>query len=133
MDDDDYQDDSTIADDAIVWRRVPPEQTKLGLDGRPVPSTGAFNDSSNSPMSATLAAGSSVQAVHKWYPTHGIVAIRAGRLRELGQRLVRAPTEADPAHILVAGRKPKGGFRKKLQRESDWVVLPYGYREQQGE
>lgn len=123
-----YEDDQTIANDAIVWRRVPGESAKVE-NGIVRPTTGAFQDSTSSPMSATLAAEhDNPQAYLANYPEVGIVAIKAGRLRELGQKIVRDPTDEDAGHLLIVGGKPKGGFRKNLKREATWVVMPKEFR-----
>jgi len=124
-----YEDDKTIQNDAIIWRRVSEDWASF-KGGELRPSTGAFQDSANTPMSATLAGEhDSPEAYLAAYPNHGLVAITAGRLRQLGQKIVRCPTEADPAHLYIDGDKPKGRFKRKLQKEAEWVVLPRKFRE----
>ena len=121
-------DDKTIPDEAVIWRRVTPDQVKTTDDGF-IPTPSAFRDSSDSPMSAILAAGSSTDRALAACPDNGVVGITAGELRALGQRIIRDPVEGEPAHLLVAGRKPRGGFQKKVSKAATWIVYPNGFRD----
>lgn len=123
-----YKDDETIANDAIIWRRVPEDWAKVE-DGVLRPSTGAFQDSADTPMSATLAdEHDSPEDYLTGYPDHGLVAVMAGRLRQLGQKIVRWPVDDDDAHLYIVGNKPKGGFKKPMKKEAEWVVRPKKFR-----
>jgi hypothetical protein len=117
-------DDPTIPDDAVIWRYVVPQWIVPGKDGqRSLPSTGAFEDSSDGdPMSAILASKDRdpATAVPKTSPDAGVVAFTAGFLRGLGLELERAPEPEEPDHILVRGNKTKS-LRNALKNNARWV------------
>ena len=119
-------DDPSIPDDAVVWRQIVPLQIVTGEDGvGALPSTGAFDDSSDGdPMSAILASKGRdpKSAVPKRYPDAGVVAFTAKFLRSLGLELERAPEPDEPDHILVRGKKT-GSVKKKLKKSAEWVVV----------
>jgi len=118
-------DDSTIPDDAVVWRYVIPQWIVPGDDGNGFrPSTAAFDDSSDGdPMSAILATpGRDPRtAVPATCPDAGVVAFSAGFLREVGMELEREPEPTERDHIVVRGAKTRS-VRKKLARGCHWVV-----------
>jgi len=122
-----YVDDPTVADDDSVLRRVPTGQyvedpkTRTGLR----PSSGAFDNSSDgSPLSASLASQCQYPNVLiRGYQGAGLVSVSVRLLRQLGQGIVRDPTEADPAHVLVFGSKPRS-FGSKVAKAAEWVVNP---------
>ena len=89
MADGDQADDKTIPDDAVIWRRVTPDQAKTTDDGL-IPTPSAFRDSSDSPMSAILAADSSTERALGACPDNGVVGITAGASapEELVQELI---------------------------------------------
>jgi len=128
MADGDQADDKTIPDEAVIWRRVAPDQAKPTDEGL-IPTPSAFRDSSDSPMSAILAADSTTERALGECPDNGVVGITAGELRALGQRLIRDPVDGEPAHLLVAGPKPRGGFQKRVSKAATWVVYPEGHRD----
>ena len=119
-------DDATILGDEILWRRVPPwhvvpDQNRVG---RTV-SSGAFDDDTDgSPMSVVLAAGAAgPDTVLVGHEGFGLVGFRASLARELGLSVRRDPTESEPAHAVVVGRKSHG-VRKRLRAGSNWVLRP---------
>ncbi len=118
------RDDPTIRGDAVIWRYVVPQWIVTGKDGQGVlPSTGAFNDSSDgSSMSAILASPGRdpATAIPKGCPAAGVVAFTARFLRELGLQLERDPQPDEPDHILVHGNKTKA-LQKKLKNGATWV------------
>lgn len=122
-------DDRTIPNEAIIWRRIHPNFIDWddNLKARR-PSSGAFQDSSNSSMSVIIAAdvekdGRSPLEILKNYPNHGIASITADLVRECKQIIVREPTVDEPAHAVVIGSKSKP-IRRKLAQNADWVHLP---------
>jgi hypothetical protein len=117
-------DDPTIPDDATIWRYVVPQWVVIGDDGVGVrPSSGAFDDSSDGPMSAILATEGRdpASAIPATCPGAGMVAFTAGALRALGMTLERAPEPDEPHHILVVGKKTKG-VKNAMKKGSAWVV-----------
>jgi hypothetical protein len=133
-----YPDEPTIADDAVLWRRIHPIQVKWDDNRRcHYLVSGAFSDSSKppppTPMSAFLADESGGEdEVMRHYPEWGLVAITAGQARELGLRIARTPDEEsprhEPGHVYVAGRKPDR-VKRALRDRARWVRRPRGYDE----
>ncbi len=119
-------DDPTIPDDAVLWRRVPPNfyvpDERLG---RSRPSSMAFENSRDgSPMSVVLASEArSVEAVLQGHEGYGLVAITAGLARACGQVVTRDPLPEEPAHALVAGAKTSA-VKKRFAREARTIVEP---------
>jgi hypothetical protein len=125
-----YIDDDTILNEAELYRRVPPQWLVRDENlGTVRPSSQAFQDSPNgSPMSVTLAdvlsaAGREPSSVLSGHQGFGLVAITAGLARECQQGIMRDPTEEEPAHALVFGKKT-GGVKSKFAKQSRWVVEP---------
>ena len=125
-----YIDDDTILNDVELYRRVPPQwlvrDEKLGTVR---PSSQAFQDSPNgTPMSVTLsdvltAAGREPLSVLNGHEGFGLASITTGLARECRQGIVRNPTEEEPAHGLVFGKKT-GSVKSRFAKESRWVVEP---------
>lgn len=116
-------DDQSIADIQIIWRRIPPEQA-IERDGTVRPSSGAFCDSSDgSGMSCSLAVDdrSPVDLLQGQRSGSGVVALTAKEVRAEGLTLVRRPEPGDPHHIEVCGKKTDG-TRKRLSRQAKWVI-----------
>ncbi len=125
-----YSDDLSIPDDAVLWRRVTPEQcVKDTSSGEYRPSSAAFKDHPDgSPMSVLLAdeveaSGRSAESVLAAYKGYGLVAFTAGLVRELGLGIVRSPLDYEPAHAEVFGRKTRS-VRRTLARRCEWVIRP---------
>lgn len=122
---DEPPDDASIADDAILWRRVPDRHFVPGPDGRLRPSSAAFDDGGDGDsMSAVLAEAERnpcpvLQGNDGW----GLVAIEVRLIRELGWRVERDPVPDEPAHVLVHGDKTKGKMRR-VAKECIWVIPP---------
>jgi hypothetical protein len=116
-----------IPNDAKIWRRVPPrhfyKDEKRG--GLIRPATSAFEDDPDgSPMSAAQESlCGSPDPVMRGHEGYGLVEFTAGYLRTLGLEVVPDPTDAEPWHVLIAGNKTNG-VRKKLARNSKWIVPP---------
>jgi len=123
-------DDPTIADDAVLWRRVPrhhfiPDQNL----GRMRPTSAAFEDHPNgSPMSVllqdlVLASGRTAESVLPSREEFALASITAGFARSCNQGVVRTPQLDEPAHADVVGNKTES-VRKRLAKEARWVVPP---------
>jgi hypothetical protein len=121
-----YDDDPTIPDETILWRRIPPRWFHRDESlGRLRPAKAAFDDDPDgSPMSVVIADESRGQAaVLAGHEGYGLAAFTAHLARECRLRIARAPTDDEPAHAVVVGRKTDS-VRRRLARGSDWVVLP---------
>ena len=118
-------DDPTIPDDEILWRRIPPWHgvPDKGRGDRMV-SSAAFDDTDGQPMSVVIASEAagpdSALAGHDGYALAGF---RAGVAREIGLAIRRDPTDEQPAHAVVVGKKT-GSIQKKLRNSAHWVVQP---------
>src|SRR4051794_482189 len=119
-------DDSTIPDEALLWRRVPrrhwvPDET-LGMR----PSSAAFEDDSDTEtMSVVLAsAGRNPHTAVANLPGFALVALFAGHLRAWGQGVIRDPLPGDPAHCLVVGDKRRKSVRRQIAAGAIWVIHP---------
>ena len=126
----DYEDDSTIADDAELWRRIPPRHiVPDNTNGGVRISKAAFEDHPNgSPMSVTLAkeslaAGRGAYALLIGHIDFCLASITAGTARSLKQGIMRKPLVDDPAHAEVFGKKTDS-VRKKLSKAAKWVIAP---------
>ncbi len=123
-------DDPTILDADPLWRRIPPrhfvpDENRGGMR----PSSAAFEDHPNgTPMSVVLgkevlAANRGPESVLTGLDGYGLVEFTAGLARESGQSVIRAPTQQEPAHAEVVGKKT-GSVRRKLARSSTWIIPP---------
>jgi len=123
-----YVDDATIGDEERLLRRVRqgwiiPDHNR----GRWRPSKAAFQNSEDgSPMSVHLAAvlevaGLPLTAALAGHEGYGLVSLKAGLVRALGQIVVRDPLPTDPAHGLVVGNKTESR-RKQMMEASEWVT-----------
>ena len=125
-----YTDDPTIRDDAALWRRIPPCHfvPDDNVDGVR-PSSAAFKDHPDgSPMSVLLAeivaeTGRGAREVLAGHEGYGLRTFTAGLARECEQGIARMVLADEPAHAEVFGKKPKS-VRKKLAKESEWVLPP---------
>lgn len=127
MADQSHADDPTIADDAALWRRIPPtwavaDENRGGLRV----SSAAFADSPDrSPTSILIAetvfatGRGPEDVVHEGY---GLAALTAGQARQCVQAVARDPWP-DPAHGLLVGPKTTR-IRKRLAAAASWIILP---------
>lgn len=113
-----------IANDEILYRRIPPNQIKLkNSDWRP--SSGAFRTTQ---MSVRIASRVSPEDVLASYPGHSLVAITADDICKLGCTFARERDDPDPSHVLVC---PQQNFNQqisksaanKLAQNAIWVKL----------
>lgn len=118
------EDDASIADETVLWRRVHPDQIVPGHNNETCPSSQAFqNTSGTDRMSVNIAEETTIEDTLRGYEDHFIVAIEAGFVRGQNQGVIRRPREDNPAHAEVTGNKTRG-VRKRLSAASQWVVRP---------
>ena len=125
-----YKDDSSILDDAELWRRVPSwhiiEDDNQG--GKRI-SSAAFTDHSNgTPMSVFLgddvrAAGRSPDSLIDGHIDFCLASVTAGFVRSLRQIVLRRPLPEEPTHAEVAGKKNKS-IQRKLAKSATWIIAP---------
>ena len=115
-----------IGDQDDLWRRIDPSNHVVrdeNAGGWRI-SSGAFYDSRDgSPMSTLLGRlDTPERALAKW-PGWGFAAITAGLARQWHQQVIWAPTDDDPTHVLVRGKKT-GATRRAFayQAQASWVV-----------
>ena len=103
-----------MRDDDLVYRRVP--SRSLTIDhktGRRRPTSDCFSDSTRpepSPMSCILGSLLEGRSPGSLVPGPGgdaLVCFRAGDLLALGLSIERAPTDDEPAHVHVVGKKSR--------------------------
>ena len=112
-----FTDDSSIQDDAELWRRVPPHQYQKEDDGSIRPSSAVF---SRTRLSVTIAedvltSGRSPENIVEEHPNFGLLGITAGNARACAQIVYRLPENDEPAHAEVSGKKTKSVKRKLLE------------------
>jgi len=123
----DYGDDLTIADDADLWRRIPPWHLVDDQNtGTARISKAASEDHPNgSPMSVTLAAESLAIDRGPAQELEGfcLASVTAGLARKLKQGIARRPLDENPAHAEVFGKKTNS-VRKNFSKNAVWVIAP---------
>jgi hypothetical protein len=125
-----YIDDTTIADDAELWRRIHPNHIVRNdsLGGRRI-SRAAFTDSTDgTSMSVVIgevvvSSGRDPQSVIGGREGFSLAAITAGLARTLGQGVVRRPLPEEPAHAEVFGKKTRS-VQRSLAKAATWIVAP---------
>lgn len=126
MADEPFVDDQTIAADDFVLRRIAKVQQVIDpkFESGIRPNSGSFDDSSDSPLSMTLASGCADPArLIEGFEGAGVIRVPVRELRLLGQGFIRDPTPNDPAHVLVFGPKA-GSFGKKVLKHASWMITP---------
>ena len=125
-----FTDDTSIADEAELWRRIPPWHVVFDANvGRNRPSKAAFeNDKDGSPMSVVLAdivrqSGRTAQHIVAGHDRFALAAFTAGLARSKQQGIARDSVPDEPAHALVFGKKTDSVSRT-LAKGSKWVIEP---------
>jgi hypothetical protein len=118
--------DPSIGDDLRLFRRVT-EAWIVRDENRGCQrlSSAAFD---NYEMSVVLEDALAVDGRHptdvlQGFPSTFLASITAGSAREQCQGVVRSPTQEEPAHGEVVGKKTKGR-RRALVRAATWIVPP---------
>ena len=121
-----FEDDRSIPNDAILFRRIPPNWLADGEGGRKRVSSAAYKHFELSVLIELLmrVAGRSAGDGLRGYPDHYLVSITAGLARELNQIVAKDTCPPnDPAHGLVIGKKTDS-IANRLARQSAWVIPP---------
>jgi hypothetical protein len=103
------QDDQTIPDHVVLWRRIPPLHW-VRDDSAPVGhriSSAAFDDPEMSVVIAVECTGGEITLL-SGHNGFGIASFTVGDVRTLGWGVVRDPDENLPGHALVLGKKTRG-------------------------
>jgi hypothetical protein len=127
-------DDPSIPIEATLWRRIPEDWVKFDDSLKRLrPQSRAFDDSpipppDGSPMSVDLAdeaieSGMTPEAYLAEYPGFRLVSISAKLVRSLNLGIVRAPSEDNPFHAHVQGKKT-GSIKDCLAKSAEWVPIP---------
>jgi hypothetical protein len=122
------ENDESIADGAIIYRRLPPDQLPDREDGPGKrAATNAFNDRRD-PAGVSVYLHDVMQElgldieeiVHGCGPGWGVAAVTALQIRSQGMGIVRDPDPPDtkshpcnPAHALVKGLQPGRGGKNQ--------------------
>jgi len=128
MPDPSFTDDSSIRDDAELWRRVPHWQYEEEEDGSITLSSAVFSPRRLSVTIAedVLTSGRTPENIVEEFPNFGLLGITAGNARACAQIIYRLPENDEPAHAEVYGNKTKS-VKRKLKEEAlgrGWVVFP---------
>lgn len=119
------QDDSSIADEERLFRRIHPCHIVADENtGQARVSSGAFRDTELSIHieSTLLSTGKSSRDCLLNYPQHRLVAITAGTARHFQQAVCRDPQPGDSSHGLVCGSKNNRRIHKGLCESAVWVT-----------
>src|SRR5437867_262045 len=98
------EDDRTIPDDAILWRRIPAEQIvddPKARDGQR-PSSGNFDDPD---LSAVISAECPLEVLLRGHETFRVVSFSVGLVREIGYGVIRVHDDELPGHVHITGKK----------------------------
>jgi hypothetical protein len=124
------EDDAGVADDADMWRRLPPFLNWVIWDARERTfraSSAAFQNLKNRRLSVCLTCYAPVaftpQAFVERHPGYGVAAIRTGDARAEGQIIVPEAVPDEVAHGHMVGDKPKG-VQRALARAARLLLLP---------
>lgn len=135
-------DDPNIADDAVLWRRIPDTPHCVYKEDRIIlPSSSNFLDEDENEVSVDLASLTTTERTLKNHEQFGLVSVTAGVPREHNQIVdsdpivdLENPGNNNPAHCVICA-KPElasGKGRKKAAKQialkSTWVIYPESYR-----
>lgn len=101
----DREDDQSIGNSELLWRRIHPSQIDWNANP-PRVSSGAFNTTDG--LSVSIASETTIEALTRIYPHDSVVEFEAGFARSLGCIIQRDETPDDPAHALVWGPRSRG-------------------------
>jgi hypothetical protein len=111
-------DDSSIADETILWRRVNQSMFDVGPEGQAILQSFAFKAPGDE-LSMDISGETTAEKVlAAGLPSQKVVGIKAGVLRRLGYIIVRDPEPDDPAHVLVLPLPGKSKKQKHLDRKA---------------
>ena len=115
-------DDITIADDALVVRRISQNQQFFDeKTGFRRPASIAFRQNGlDGDVSVYLMAETTFEAVAAGGNQPYLCTVSVGVLRQNGLGIIRTPESGGPGHCDVTGRKTSGGLRH-IARAARWV------------
>lgn len=123
-----YADDPTIADDSVLWRRIPPMWVvpDENRDGLRVSSAAFDNSEDGTPTSIHLAdvaikIGRAPADIVQRFVGYGLASLTAGQARQCGQAVGHDPLPDDPTHGFIAGPKSKS-VKRRLSAACIWVI-----------
>jgi hypothetical protein len=119
-------DDGSVADSTKLFRRITQQWLVRddNLDCVRVSSAAFSSEGLSVVLEDTLLEGGRQPSdVLSDHPDEYLVSITAELVREHDQAVVRTPTDEEPAHGEVVGKKTKGR-RRAFAAESLWVVPP---------
>ena len=129
----DHKADTSVPDEAILWRLINPHFQKADGHGGIRFTTQAFQNRPESQATSffladiVLESERVVEDLVADKPGFGVVAISVGDVRSLGLQVIRDPTDDEPAHVLVPGKK-SGAIKTRLKEAAQWVVRPASNR-----
>lgn len=125
-----YANDPTIADESVLWRRIPPRWAVLDENrgGLRVSSAAFDNSDDGTPTSVHLAEVASAVGLRpadilQRYDGYGMASLTAGQARGCGQAVGPDALPDDPTHGYIAGPKPKS-VKRRLAAAAVWVISP---------
>ena len=125
-----FPDDRTVADDAVLLRRIPPWHFYVDENlGRVRPSSAAFEDDQDGdPMSVYRndvleAGGQEAKVVLVGHEGYALAALSAGQVRSKSQTVYPDPLPEQPAHAKICGPKSKSTCRW-FAKQAQWLVEP---------
>jgi hypothetical protein len=126
-------DDQSISDDCLLYRRIKASpRVNIVWDANENcwrPSSSAFDNLPNTnSMSVVIddtlcQLGRSPKSILDGYHGFALASFTAGFVRQLEQQVTREPTDEEPAHGHVIGKKAKS-IRRKLARKATWEIPP---------
>jgi hypothetical protein len=128
---DDVVDDGSVEDATDLLRLINKEWIRLEESGRYRVSSAAFCNSSGGALDMSVVLDdtlreqgrSAASLLDDQSQFVGVVALQAGFVRTEEQKIRRSPTESEPAHGGVIGRK-NPGRRKRFAEQARWVQPP---------
>ncbi len=122
-----WQDDLTISDDQLLWRRVHPTQIEEDPEsGAPRLTSAAFK-SKKILTSVDIASLTTPEACLEGFSQHSLVEVEARAVREAGCIVVSDPKQDNPAHAHIIGTRRDDGFltgseARNIANKANWVI-----------
>jgi hypothetical protein len=125
-----FPDDSSIANDVALLRRIPDRHFHFDQNERRWrPSSAAFEDDEDGdPMSVYRKdlidlEGGDVRRVMAGHPGFALASLTAGQVRSRNQTVSPRPLPEESSHVGVCGPKPKSVTRW-FAKAAEWVISP---------
>ncbi len=132
-------DDTSIENNVVLWRRINPIWVNYDDNGNPFVTSQAFQNAKpenhekimipagykHSPaLSVAFSQKTSIDDYLAKTPGYYLVEFTAGEVRGLNQTIQETSLIDEPAHGSVIGNKKKNAVKKGFKRISRWVVAP---------